>query len=80
MKRLRRSSRGMLPVYRDVHPDQCPVELYEEDGAIGIRADLPIPLVERLDKQARKQRVSFQVLACQIVIDALDRASWGEVG
>lgn len=80
MKRPRRTTRGMLPVYRDVHPDKCPIELYCEDGTIGIRADLPAPLVEGLEKLARKEKVSFQTLSCQIVTDHFEKLGWGGKG
>jgi hypothetical protein len=78
MKRQRRTSRGMLPVYRDVHPDKCPVELYDEDGDVGLQADLPASMVRCLDSVARKKGVTFQTLACGIVIDGMERLRWGQ--
>ena len=79
MKRPRRNLRGMLPVFRDVHPDRCPVEFYCEDGSVGIRADLPEPMVLALEKLARKQRVTFQTVGCRAVIDAMERQQWGKL-
>ena len=78
-RRPRRTARGMLPVYRDVHPDRCPVELYCEDGSLGLQVDLPASQTAWLDKQARKKKVTFQTLVCQFVIDAVDKATWGKL-
>jgi hypothetical protein len=60
MKRPIKSARGMAPVYRDVHPDKAPVELYDEEGKTLFRFDLDAELVAWVEKVAGKEKISFQ--------------------
>jgi hypothetical protein len=52
----------MPPIYRDVHPDKAPVELYGEEGRILLRADMDARLIEHMDKIAAREKAGFQGL------------------
>ena len=67
----------MYPVYRDVHPDKCPIEIYDEDGDIALRADIDARMVAALDRVAKKERVKVHDLLCGFVIDHLEKLRWG---
>jgi hypothetical protein len=52
----------MPPIYRDVHPDMVPVELYGEKGRIVMRADMDARIIEAMDAIAAREKVDFQGL------------------